>query len=353
MTTTDDTTITTARTPSGYAASWALFADWCEVTGSQALPADPGTVVEFLTGCPAAPETLRRRVAAIDHHHTATGYAPPGRSAAVLAALGRSTGEIGTEPKNRAAVQAALRALPSHGWTQGMFGRRDRCLLVLSQLAGVPYRHLAALAVGDITLTDGTATVTAAARSWSIEPVYDSVVCGPCAVVRWLRVLDIAVTKISTGAVAKAVDEADPVTARSPHLCRSTRTLDPKTMPVPVLTPINQWGALPFPHPRLTPHSQSRRTRDLLAGDIAAHRALPVPTDEPHQEPMPPKAQQVRAGYDRAAAEQAWTTRRADLHRIAGVDDVLSDIDQQIADLQDRVAALLDEYRASTPITPR
>ena len=31
-------------------------------------------------------------------------------------------------------------ALPSHGWTHGMFGRRDRCLLVLSQLAGVPYQ---------------------------------------------------------------------------------------------------------------------------------------------------------------------------------------------------------------------
>jgi hypothetical protein len=27
-----------------------------------------------------------------------------------------------------------------------MFGRRDRCLLVLSQIAGVPYKHLAMLA---------------------------------------------------------------------------------------------------------------------------------------------------------------------------------------------------------------
>ena len=26
-----------------------------------------------------------------------------------------------------------------------MFGRRDRCLVVLSELAGVPYKHLATL----------------------------------------------------------------------------------------------------------------------------------------------------------------------------------------------------------------
>ena len=110
-----------------------------------ALPADPHTVVDFLTGCPAAPATLRCRVAAIDHHHAAAGYAAPGESAAVRAALGRPTGEPSHPPAEiRSAVEAALRGLPSHGWTQGMFGRRDRCLLVLSQLAGVPYQHLAA-----------------------------------------------------------------------------------------------------------------------------------------------------------------------------------------------------------------
>src|SRR6478736_6442195 len=131
---------TSSTMPSGYAATWALFTDHRD------LPADPATVIGFLTGCPAAPETHRRRVAAIDHQHTANGHPPPGRSAAVLAALGRPTGEpTQLTAETAAAVEAALRALPSHGWTQGMFGRRDRCLLVLSQIAGVPYKHLAAL----------------------------------------------------------------------------------------------------------------------------------------------------------------------------------------------------------------
>ena len=72
---------------------------------------------------------------------------------AVRAALGRPTGEpFQPTDGNRNAVETALRGLPSHGWTQGMFGRRDRALLVLSQLVGVPYQHLAALTAGDIYL---------------------------------------------------------------------------------------------------------------------------------------------------------------------------------------------------------
>ena len=78
----------------------------------------------------------------------------------VRAALGRPTGEpFQPTERNREAMDAALRGLPSHGWTAGMLGRRDRCLLVLSQLAGVPYRHLATLTPGDIHLSDGVATI--------------------------------------------------------------------------------------------------------------------------------------------------------------------------------------------------
>src|SRR6478736_1125356 len=81
------------RTVRAYAGDWALFTDWCHATGRWELPAEPATLVVFLVDCPAAPATLRRRVAVIDHRHTANGHPPPGRSAPVLAALGRPTGE--------------------------------------------------------------------------------------------------------------------------------------------------------------------------------------------------------------------------------------------------------------------
>ena len=38
-------------------------------------------------------------------------------------------------------------------------------------------------------------------------------------------------------------------------------------------------GLLPFPLRPLSPHSLSRRVRDLLNGDLGAHRHLPVDPD--------------------------------------------------------------------------
>jgi hypothetical protein len=158
--------VLSARTRAAYASDWALFTDHCTVTNRPALPASPDTVVEFLQQCPAAPATRRRRVAAIDHHHTAHGHERPGESVAVRAALGRPAGEpFHPTNKDREAVETALRGLPSHGWTAGMFGRRDRALLVLSQLAGVPYRHLATLTAGDLHIEEGVVAMRSPAGS--------------------------------------------------------------------------------------------------------------------------------------------------------------------------------------------
>ena len=104
------------RTRRTYAAAWSLFTDWCAVTDHPELPADPATLIAFLTDCPAAGKTHRGWVDAIDHRHTAHGFDPPGRSVAVLAALGRPTGEPRRIPvETAAAVETALRVLPSHG----------------------------------------------------------------------------------------------------------------------------------------------------------------------------------------------------------------------------------------------
>ena len=114
-------------------------------------------------------------------------------------------------------------------------------------------------------------------------PADDAVLCGPCAVVRWLKILDLAVTKPSTKTIARALKKASAVDHRSPHVCRTGPVLGEATRSVPLLPPIDQWGALPLPLQRLSPHSLSRRVRDLLAGDLGAHRDLPV---DPDPEPV-------------------------------------------------------------------
>jgi hypothetical protein len=248
MTTTTDTSIDapvrvlSARTRAAYTSDWALFTDHCAVTERPALPASLDTVVEFLSSCPAAPATRRRRVAAIDHHHAGAGYPRPGESVAVRAALGRPTGEpFQPTGGNREAVATALRGLPSHGWTAGMFGRRDRCLVVLSQLAGVPYNHLAALTAEVINVADGVATVRTAAGECTLRPADETAMCGPCAVVRWLKILDLAVTKPSTKTIALALKRAAAVDHRSPHVCLAGPALGEATRDVPLLPPIDQW----------------------------------------------------------------------------------------------------------------
>jgi len=286
--------VLSARTRAAYTSDWALFTDHCAVNDLQPLPAEPQTVVDFLSSCPAAPATRRRRVAAIDHHHhTAAGLPKPGESVAVQAALGRPTGEpFQLTKEDKDAVETALRGLPSHGWTQGMFGRRDRALLVLSQLAGVPYRHLARLTPGDISIADGAATTRSTAGEWTLRPADDAEMCGPCAVVRWLKILDLAVTHLSTRTIASALKKTNPVDHRSPHVCHTGPVLADTTTAVPLLPPIDQWGALPLPLQRLSPHSLSRRARDLLAGNLGAHRDLPVdPNPEP--EPTAPESRPV------------------------------------------------------------
>jgi hypothetical protein len=324
-----------------YTVDWALFTDWCHTVGESALPADPDTVLRFLTDCPAKPATQRRRVAAIDHHHATAGHPKPGEFPVVRATLGRPVADYTAGQRMSDEVAAALRGLPSHGWTRGMFGRRDRCLLVLSEVAGVPYKHLATLTAGDVIFVDGNARVETPAGAWMVAPQEDPVVCASCALVRWIRVLNLEVTRPSTRVLAGALKEAKALTGDSPHLCRSTRTLDPATLPVPLLPPIDQWGYVPFPVQRLTPHSLSRRVRDLLAGDLGAHRDLPVDTDTEPETPAPVPVPMPRAVYTKTDAQRAWERRRADLADLGAVEQMLADVDARARELHARSAAIL------------
>ena len=94
-----------------------------------------------------------------------------------LAVVAQPTANPVVEPPGMTAETAAVvdtalpMLLPSDGSTRGMFGRRDRCLLVLSQIGGVPYRQLAALTAGDIDVTDGAARSAEPAKLGWWRPV--------------------------------------------------------------------------------------------------------------------------------------------------------------------------------------
>jgi hypothetical protein len=109
-----------------------------------------------------------------------------------------------------------------------------------------------------------------------------------------------------------------------------------------IIRTFTQWGALPFPLQPLTAHSLSRRVRDLLAGDLGAHRHLPVDRDQDAEAATPRQVPVVeRRVFEEAEARRGWARRRADLVEVAGVEDLLQDVDSQADEPNRRTAAVL------------
>ena len=336
--------LVTSRLPDAGAAGgaeWVLFTDWCAVTGHDSLPATAETVLMFFGDCPAAAGTSARRLTAIDAAPRAAGVTPPERTGQVRDVLRGRPAQPARQELDSEQVQAALRRLPSHGWINGWFGRRDRALLVLAQ-AGVPYRRIAALTAGDITLTNTVATINTTIGSVTLHPAQDPVLCGPCVLVRWLRALHLAVSKPSTRTLAWAIDRAPAVDGASPHLCRSRRPLPTGIGEVPLLPPIDPRGHLSITPRPLSPHSVSHLARGNTTGPGAVHRVDPQTPDEPQLPPppatpvTPPPTPYTVGDWERAVAR-----RRADQNRLRGIDRTLDETDRRAADLNRRILALL------------
>ena len=137
-------------------------------------------------------------------------------------------------------TQEALRALPSAGWV----GRRDRAVLVLSQMAGLADEHISGLTAGDVVIADGAATITALTGTITLPASGDTLICGPCALARWLRVLDMTVTYPDRYVIDSVIARAAALSANSPHLCRGTYTVADATRQMPLLPPIDRWGLI-------------------------------------------------------------------------------------------------------------
>ena len=319
-----------ASTRAGYAADWALFSDWCTATGNTPLPADWPTIEAFVAGCPGAPATVRRRLAAIAHHHRTAGHPTPVDPAREVPRPSRELIDPGQ-------VDVLMRLLPSHGWIGGLFGRRDRALLTLAAYTTIPYRQLPRLTVAQLHIADGVATVTDNhGVAHVVESTEDPVLCRPCTLVRWRRVLD---TEVRHKRIKTLFKDAEEVTPDSHHPCRAPKPIDPRTLEAVLFPPINQWGHLPFPLEPMTPHSTSRLARQANTG-LAHHRAVPLDDLVAALNNAPEVAEPAPAAapvWDRATANQRKIDAVAQLAPLA---DALDDLEVRIAELVDRTKHL-------------
>jgi hypothetical protein len=115
-------------------------------------------------------------------------------------------------------------------------------LLVLSQFAGLSYVQIAALAAGDLSISDGVAIVRTAGGKTTLRRVDDDLLCGPCALARWVHALDVTVVYPDGRVIAALIARAVPLTTDSPHLCQSNNGITEPTRRVALMPPDDQWG---------------------------------------------------------------------------------------------------------------
>ena len=107
-------------------------------------------------------------------------------------------------------------------------------------------------------------------------------------------------------------------------------------------------GGAALPVATHDPALASRGVRDILAGDLGAHRALPVDRDEETETSATTVPVVERRVYGPREAEQAWNRRRADLASLGDVAEELSEVDRRIDELNWRAAELAAGGLSST-----
>jgi len=210
----------------------------------------------------------------------------------------------------------------------------------LAASTDLSYRELAVMAVSQLNIVDGVAGVTdISGEIRLIEAVADAVLCGPCALLRWRRVVDAEVTGTSAAGMRRLFKKAPVVTSESRHVCREPEPAAAKTLAVPLFPPINQWGHLPLPIQPMSRHAVSILARQVETG-LPVHRdrnvdevvAVLSPAETEAGEPAP-----TRPAYDWAAANQK---KKEAIAQLASLSTTMEDIDARINELIDRTRNL-------------
>ena len=150
------------HTKRSYSSDWADFSAWCVARGFDPLPAQPMTVILYVTDlaerCKVS--TITRRLSAISQAHKIAGHESPTVNVQVREVMKGLKREKGTAREKRTAIllediQAIVDHLPAN-----LLGARDRALLLVGFAGAFRRSELAALDVDDIEFTDDGLVVT-------------------------------------------------------------------------------------------------------------------------------------------------------------------------------------------------
>ncbi len=154
-----------ARAPNtikAYRSDWSHFEAWAFEHGLEVLPADPRTLVLYLTECAGwlKASTIGRRLSSISQAHKAAGHSSPTKDALVQATWAGIRRTIGTAEKGKAPIRTADLRRMVEDLAPTLRGRRDRALLVLGFAGGFRRSELVGLDVNDLEETADGVVVT-------------------------------------------------------------------------------------------------------------------------------------------------------------------------------------------------
>lgn len=317
-------------TDSRESAQWNLFADWCAAVGEQALPTTPLTLARFLSSHPATTATRRRRVGVINAVHRRGGHRAPGEAEVVRDLLDvhrRTSRERRTQD-----ASAAIGLLPDRGWPTALFARRDAMILALYG-AGLSAMQIAALRLNDIRE--------------AAQPQVLEIHVG--AEIR-LAAVDSAMTGLAATQIYRRWQEVRRVQHQLPATRWVRWLLDDQPMPppcpipesLPLLTPLDRWGATPLLPTPLSAAAVSRIIADHLTGSAPAHKAhLKTMAAEEEEET---DRQQVRnpVVLDPNVLARGLDARRRATELLDGISNQLNEVEARAETMLVKLLELLE-----------
>jgi integrase len=196
-----------------YRIAWGEFQAFCARHDATALPASPGTVVEYLTALAdagARVSTIQVKLAAIAFAHRSQADPNPARTEPVRILMQGIRRKLGCKPQQKAAVTRGELVKMLGTLPDGLPGKRDKAILLLGYGGAFRRSELVGLNVEDVRFGAADMTVTLRHSKTDQEgkgatkriPTLDDVTLCPVRALKdWL---DAA--QIQSGAVFRGVD---------------------------------------------------------------------------------------------------------------------------------------------------
>ncbi|MFC4078015.1 site-specific integrase [Salinithrix halophila] len=141
-----------ANTTKSYRADWEDFTGWCERRALSPLPADPQTVVLYLTDLAdrRKTSTLQRRLSAISQAHQAAGHDSPTNGYLVRTVWAGIRRTKGTYQEGKDPILVEDLRLIAESMPDTLTGKRDRALLLVGFSGGFRRSELVSIDREDV-----------------------------------------------------------------------------------------------------------------------------------------------------------------------------------------------------------